>query len=118
VYLGLSYAFAVALEPTVAAKYYYSPDFFGEDGDGHYINGSLSLSLPMGFGLGGEVGYQDVEGDQTTPDGFDYVHYRIGVSKAVLGFDLDLSFHNTAEDEDLPGDIVGERLVFSMSKTL
>jgi uncharacterized protein (TIGR02001 family) len=124
-HLGLSYVLsALPLTPTFGAGYYYSPDFFGEDGDGHYVNGKLELSLPYGFGLAGELGYQWVEGDKLTghglgeggDDGFDYTHWRVGLSKGLLGFNLDLSYHNTSED-DLLGEIGDERLVFMISRS-
>jgi uncharacterized protein (TIGR02001 family) len=124
-HLGLSYALSsLPLAPTMGVGYYYSPDFFGEDGDGHYVNGKLELSLPYGFGLAGELGYQWVEGDKLTghglgeggEDGFDYAHWRVGLSKELLGFNLDLSYHNTSE-EDLLGEIGDERLVFMISRS-
>ena len=46
-HIGLAYAFVnVPLEPMVGMGYNYSPDFYGEDGDGHFINGTLDLVLP------------------------------------------------------------------------
>ena len=92
--LGLHYIFAnLPLSPKLGASYWYSPDFFGEDGDAHYINGLLELALPYEFVLSGELGYQDVEGDKTTgnnqgeggKDGFDYTHWRIGISRIFCG---------------------------------
>jgi uncharacterized protein (TIGR02001 family) len=124
-HLGLSYALsALPLTPTIGVGYNYSPDFFGEDGIGHYVNGKLGLSLPYGFGLAGELGYQWVEGDKLTGhgqgegggDGFDYTHWRVGLSKEVLGFNLDLSYHNTNE-EDFLGKVGDERVVFMISRT-
>jgi uncharacterized protein (TIGR02001 family) len=123
-HVGLSYALsALPLAPTLGVGYNYSPDFFGEDGDGHYVNGKLDLSLPYGFGLGGEIGYQWVEGDKTTGhdqgmnghDGYDYTHYKVGLSKELLGFNLELSYQDTNE-ENYFGDIAGDRVVFAISR--
>lgn len=119
------------VEPTIGVGYSYTPDFTGEDGNAHYVNGKLSFGLPMGFGVAGEVGYQTVEGDKTTgngggldgDDGFDFVHYRLGVSKSdVLGFTLDLSYHNTTESDFLESyagykGVADSRLVFTASRT-
>ena len=124
-HLGLGYTFSdMALTPTLGVGYYYSPDFFGEDGNAHYVNGTLGLTLPYGFNLSGELGYQDVEGDKTTGNGlgkeggngFDYTHWRIGLSKEIKGFELDLSYHDTNEEEFL-GDIADSRVVFTLSRT-
>ncbi len=128
VYFKVGYALPAmgSVEPSVGAGYSYSPDFFGEDGTGHYLNGNLSLGLPYGFGLAAEVGYQKVEGDKTTgdgngldgEDGFDYVHYRFGASYSLKGFDLDLSYHNTTEADFLGEDIADSRFVFTVSRSL
>ncbi len=124
-HLGLAYAFSdIPLEPSLGVGYNYSPDFYGEDGDAHYINGTLDVTLPAGFGLGFELGYQDVEGDKTTgnnmgedgADGFDYWHWRIGLSKELKGFELDLSYYDTNE-EDFLGKIGESRFVFTISRT-
>jgi uncharacterized protein (TIGR02001 family) len=124
-HVGLSYALSgLPLTPTVGVGYNYSPDFFGEDGDAHFVNGKLDLSLPYSFGLGGEIGYQWVEGDKLTGngqgeggnDGFDYTYWRVGLSKELLGFALNLSYYNTNEEKFL-GKIADERVVFSISRT-
>lgn len=122
---GLSYAFAkVPLEPNLGLGFNYSPDFYGEDGDAYYVSGTLRLSLPYQFGLGFELGYQIVEGDKTTgnglgldgEDGYDYVFWRIGLSKEVLGFGLDLSYYDTNESEYF-GKIGEDRIVFTISRS-
>lgn len=118
-YFNLDYTFeAVQFSPTVGAGYAYSPDFFGEDGDGHYFSGNLGLSLPHGFGLNFLVGYQDVEGDKLTgPSGFDYMHYSIGVSKDIGMFTADLSW-NDSPDEEAGGCFDCEDIVmFSVSSS-
>ena len=38
-YGGLNYAFATAWEPSIGAKVFYSPDFFGETDDGLLLKG-------------------------------------------------------------------------------
>ena len=114
-HVGLSYGFDMTLSPTLGIGYDYSPDFFGEDDTGHHYTASLDLTLPMDVGLGGLYGYQDVEGDVTSPDGFDYSYWKIGLTKEILGFELDLSYWDTDEDDT---DIASERIVFSVSRSL
>jgi len=125
-HLGLDYTFKdLPLSPKIAGGYNYSPDFFGEDGDGHYFSGRLDLSLPFEFTLYGLIGYQWVEGDKSTgngngengEDGYDYTHWRIGISRPALGFVLDLSYQDTDSANFLGPDIADERVVFTISRT-
>jgi uncharacterized protein (TIGR02001 family) len=128
--LILSKSFDMAWSPTIAGKYNYSPDTFGEDGDAHAIQGDVGITVPMGFlgdiGISGTVGYQTVDGDKSSGkdlclpytngelndavcgagfgpvlDGYDYVYWRIGVSKEIAGFKFDGSYHVTDMSEDL-----------------
>lgn len=124
-HVGAAYAFSeLPLSPELGAGFNYSPDFYGEDGDAYYVNGTLGLTLPYKFGLGFEVGYQDVEGGETTGNGaglnggngFDYVFWKVGLSREVLGFALDVSYYDTNE-QDYLGDIGGEHVVFSISRS-
>jgi uncharacterized protein (TIGR02001 family) len=88
---------------------------------------TLDLALPYEFTLGGEIGYQDVEGDDTTGhnmgmnghDGYDYWHYRVSLTKDIpKWFTLDLSYHSTDNDaQDFFGDIADPRFVFTLSRT-
>jgi uncharacterized protein (TIGR02001 family) len=125
-HLGLDYTFKdLPLSPKTSVGYCYSPDYFGEDGDGHYVIGRLDFSLPYDFTLYGLIGYQWVEGDKSTgngngengEDGYDYTHWRIGISRPVLGFVLDLSYQDTDNANFLGSDIADERVVFSVSRT-
>jgi uncharacterized protein (TIGR02001 family) len=118
VYGNLGYTFAdVSLEPSVGFGVAYSPDFFGEDGDGLYLSGTLDLSLPMGFGLSFLVGHQDVDGDKTSgPAGFDYTHYVVGLNKSVSIFDFDVSYYDSSDETDCGGDIC-EAIVFTVSSS-
>ena len=114
--LGLGYSFT----ETVGAgfTYAYSPDFFGEDGDGHYVAGNVDLSLPQGFGLSFLVGHQDVEGDKTSgPNGFDYSHWQVGLSKEVGMFGFDLTYFDAFDENDCGGDICDGLLVFTVSSS-
>ncbi|MCG8324041.1 MAG: TorF family putative porin [Thiotrichales bacterium] len=117
-YGSLGYTFSdVVFEPTFGVGVAWSPDFFGEDDDGIYVNGTLDLSLPHDFGLSFLVGHQDVDGDKTTgPAGFDYTHYVVGVNKSWKIFDFDVSYYDTSDETDCGGDIC-EALVFTISSS-
>lgn len=113
VYASTGYTFPGEFEPSISAGVAYSPDFFGEDGDAVYLSGGLDLSLPQGFGLSFAVGWQDVEGDQTSgPEGFDYLHYSIGVSKALGPLGLSVSWNDA---EDACGGDICEAVVVGLS---
>ena len=108
VHLGLSYTFEAFLSPSLAAHYYYSPDFIGEDGDGNYVQGNFGITVPFeysstGLGLYGIFGYQDVEGDKSSGalGGFDYEWWQIGANVTLKGFKLDLAYVDTVETDSL-----------------
>lgn len=125
-HLGADYTFKdLPLEPKLGVGYNYSPDFFGEDGDAHWVSGRVDLALPWEFTLYGLLGYQWVEGDKTTGDhqgdhggnGYDYMTWRIGVTRPLLGFTLELFYSDTDNAAFLGKDIADERLVFQVSRT-
>lgn len=117
-YGNLSYTFeTVRFDPVIGAGVAYSPDFFGEDDTGIYVNGTLDLSLPHDFGLGFLVGHQDVEGDVTTPGGYDYSHYSISLNKNIKIFNLALSWNDTIDNNGVRSDLVEEIMVFTISSS-
>lgn len=114
-YGKLNYSFeAVTWTPSVEIGLYYSPDYFGDDGEGVYTYGTFGLTLPYEFSPYVTVGYQYVAGDESSgPAGFDYVHYAVGMSKALGKFTADLSWQDA---RDLSGcDDDCEAVVFSVS---
>lgn len=123
--LGLKYAASnIALTPELGLSYNYSPDFYGADRDGNHLLGTLDLTLPYELGLGGQLGYQDVKGGETTGggagedggSGFDFFYWRVGLSKEIKGFVLDLSYWDT-DEEDFLGSFGDSRVVFTLSRT-
>ena len=115
-FVSLKYTFSdVPLQPSIGALYNYSPDFFGEDGPGHYVSTNFNLSLPLQFGLGFEYGYQAASGGETTPNGFSYSHWKVAATKQIVGFELELNYQNTS-GIDL-GDLTGSRVVFLISRS-
>ncbi|MCJ8499567.1 TorF family putative porin [Desulfatitalea alkaliphila] len=121
----LSYTFAdMFLSPTLGVGYTYSPEFSGDDGVLNYYNASLDLVLPWNLGLGLEGGYYDREGGFYTgggrglggKSGVTYYHWRAGLSTTLVGFGLDLSYHNTNEREYFDG-MGGDKYVFTLSRS-
>jgi len=113
---AVSHEFEVGLSPIATLTYFYSPDFFGEDGTAHALKGDLQLSLPYEFKLGLETGYQDVAGDKLST-GYDYLWWRIGMSRDIAGFNLDLSYHEVDDQlEACDVDLCDARLVFTVSR--
>lgn len=92
----------LSLNGTVA----YSPEYFGETGDGLYAGIGAEFALNDQISFSGEYGNQDVDtlGDYDT--------FNVGASYAVHGFTLDLRYHDT--DIDGVDDIVN----FSISREL
>lgn len=113
------------LSPKLGVGYNYSPDYYGEDGTGHYVSGRIDLLLPFELTLTGQLGYQRVAGGRITghgngengKGGFDYTHWRVGISRPLAGFTLDLSYHDTDASGFLGEEIADRRLVFGVSRT-
>jgi len=121
---GANYTFAdVPLSPATSLTVYYSPDFFGGSGDGVYVDAGVGLSLPYEFTLGAHGGYQyaedfNLDGD----DGDEYFDWRVGISRTVIGFTLNLSYSGVASgDEFCAGEFSSncdDALVFTVSRSL
>ena len=116
--IKISHAFEGLLTPVAGITYFYSPDFFGEDGVGHALAGDLKLSLPYELLLGVEIGYQDVAGGKLTT-GYNYHWLRLGMSKELAGFNLDVSYHDVDDRIEAcgGGNLCDRRLVFAISRT-
>lgn len=90
VYGNLGYTFEdAAFTPSISVGMYYSDDYFGTDESSIYIPFGVDVALPMDFGMYFGGGYFDLDGAA----GGDYVHYSVGVTKTVMGVDLDLSWN-------------------------
>ena len=120
-YVGISYTLEnLPMSPSVGGKFSYSPDYFGEDGDAIYIEGDISFNLPYDIALAFHVGYLDVDGEDTTgPAGYDFADYSVGLSKEIFGLDADLTYTNTADQEDAcgSGNWCDGHVIFSLSKS-
>ncbi|MEM7402329.1 MAG: TorF family putative porin [Pseudomonadota bacterium] len=101
------YSFSdVLLEPSLSVGYYYSPEWFGFGDASHHIPVSLDLSLPYGLGLNMFFGHLELDfstanlNAQTGGRADDYQYYGIGLSKSVLGVDLDASYTAISSSDD------------------
>ena len=114
---ALGYGFGqVALEPEIVISLHHSPDYFGGIGDANYINGTLYLALPGDFGLNASIGRQTFDDDAS----LDYNDTKIGITKSLAGFDLELAYTDTniskADCFDL--DICSGRVVFLITRPI
>lgn len=73
-----------------------------------YYHLGYDLELPAGFGLSASVGQTQFDDKD---DGDDYVDWRVGVSKTLIGLDLGLAYASNDIDEN------DDHFVFSVSKT-
>jgi hypothetical protein len=98
--------------PTASLGVAWSPDYSVGYDDSIYINGSLSIALPMGISPYFSAGWQDLATGKGAT-GLDYFHYAVGASVDIGSMTLDLSWNDT-------GNIVGnsndyDGVVFSIS---
>lgn len=118
-YANLGYIFSkLKFEPSIAAGLAWSPDFFGEDGNGVYAHSSIGLSLPRDFGMSFYVGHQHVEGDKLSgPAGFDYLHYSIGLNRSFGPLDLSVSWNDANDACDGGTNELCQAIVFSIGSS-
>lgn len=117
-------------------KLEYSPtltDWFGVKGlQSHNVAIHPSFSLPHKFVLSGGVGYQffsnhgpNLDADGDGKEELNWWHWNVGVSRHMLGYNVDLRYHDTnikRGHHDFYGfesnhQIVDERYVISVSKS-
>jgi len=100
----------------------YSDEVYGNDkDDGIYYSASFDYDLPYEVALSAGVGYYDYDSKvfgKGNPDSA--TDYHIGVSKELIGFGFDLTYYDTDSDaEDLySDDWAGDRIVFTISKSM
>ncbi len=85
----------------LGARYHYSPDFFAESGDGHYLIGTVSIApdLPLNVTFSGALGHQWIE-DNTVFGAPDYTDWSIGVTAEIEGFAVSATYVDTDLDDD------------------
>lgn len=109
--LGLGYDFEVA---AVSSTIAYTPENFGDTGDGLYLEGGVSVPLPYEFSFDGTIGYQFIE-EEVAFGIPDYLNWSLGLSRSFMGLDFSLAYIDT--DEPSCGDACGATVLFSVSKS-
>ncbi len=115
-YGGLAYDFGVA---SASFYIYATPELFGDSGDAQYYSGDIGVPLPNGLGLGFHVARFVIDENDTfgLPD---YTDWKIALTVAVLGFDLEFAYIDTdmSETECFGGSELCEaRFVFFASRS-
>ena len=117
-------------------KLEYSPtitDWFGVKGlQSHNVAVHPSFALPHGFILSGSLGYQffhnsgpNLDADGDGHEELNWTHWNVGISRKVLGYNVDFRYHDTDIDvghNDFYGfqsnhQIVDQRYVIAVSRT-
>lgn len=110
-YAGLSYAFTDTVSGSF--KYYYSDDYFAATGPADYFDFALSIALPAEASLGLHVGYTEVDDID-----FEATDWKVGVSKEVVGLNLELAYTDTDLSEaECGSDACESRVALTVSKT-
>lgn len=114
----------------LTVKLEFSPtisDWFGVD-DLQSYNYAVhaSYSLPKGFTVSATYGFQEFdEPSDATYDDVDWQHWNFGVSKVLLGWNVDVRYHDTDIEEgkhdfygfDYNHQIVDDRVVLAVSRS-
>ncbi|MGQ0593184.1 MAG: TorF family putative porin [Gammaproteobacteria bacterium] len=118
---GASYTFKdVPLTPSATFTGYGSPDGYLESGAAYYLDGNFGLSLPYELLLAFHVGYANAEDIVIDDENEDVIDWRIGISRTVYGFGLNLSYSDTADGDDycLGSTNCNGTVVFMVSRSL
>ncbi|MBE9603473.1 hypothetical protein IAI18_01245 [Acetobacteraceae bacterium H6797] len=93
---GAKVAYEVPSTPVkLLASYFYSPDFSGETGTGHYGEVGADISLPYAFTLSGRAGYQWIA-DKVDGKSLSYGNWSVSVSRElVAGLTLSVGYYDT-----------------------
>lgn len=84
---------------SVGALYAYSPQFFADTGNGHYLSGAVSVTPPLPFegfdlSLDGSLGYQWIE-NNSRAGVEDYLNWSIGATVSVKSLDFTVAYTDT-----------------------
>lgn len=112
VYGGLSYDFESGLG--LSGTVYVSPDYFAGSGTSTYTDLSASFAVSEQVSLSGGVACQTID-DAAAFGTSDYATWNLGGTLSLRGFDLDLRYIDT--DEENFGDLSDSRVVFSVSRS-
>ena len=112
IYASATKTFNMDYSPTASLGVAWTPDYSGGFDDGVYVNGSLSIALPMGISPYFSAGWQDLATGSKS-SGLDYFHYAVGASVDIGAITLDLSWNDADNICDKPSSCDG--VVFSVS---
>ncbi len=108
--------------PYVNVEFNWSPELFDNGDNTFYIRPSIGLTLPNDFGIDAGYGYQDI-GDKNDFFGEDYSHIDVGITKSIVGFDLDLRYHHNFKHDELDafigvsGFALDSEIVFTVARS-
>ncbi len=108
---------------TVTGSYFFSPEYFGEAGQAHYLNAALSWDIPIDpvtLTLGAATGRQWIE-DNAWAGVEDYQDWSIGISVSydAISVGLDYTDTNLSKSECFGGTTVCDpRLVLRVGAAL
>jgi len=100
---------------SASAKYSYSSDWFDTGDSAWRLEAAVDVSLPMDFGL--SAGLAKNDGDAFGNN--DYMDYKVGLSKSLVGLDFGLTYTDTdLSTAECGSNICDSKVVFSVSKSL
>jgi len=94
--VALSYPLHEGL--TLNADYFYSPNFFGDTGQAHYLAAGLSYDIPLGqitVTLDAMTGHQWIE-DNDRYGADDYQDFQVGLTVAYEGVEVGVRYTDTS----------------------
>lgn len=118
-YWELAAKVSYTVEPVkLLAGYYFTPDYTGEMGNGHYGEVGADVTLPYDFTLGARLGYQTIE-DKVGGKSLDYMNYSIALSRELFeGITLSAGYYGTdyKKTDPVSYKLVEPRFMFMLSK--
>jgi uncharacterized protein (TIGR02001 family) len=113
--IALSYDFGFL---SATASYNYSPDFFGNEGEGsgtaHYPKFAINVPVMGKVDLGAYIAKQYVE-KNTVYGAPDYTEYNVSAKINVVGFDVSLAYSDTSIKGNVDGK--GEAVLLAVGRT-
>lgn len=110
-YGSVGYDFTVA---SVTAGYAYSPEYFADSGDAHYLSVGAEVPLPRDFALYGHFGRQYID-DEVAFALPDYNEWELGVQWQYEAVAFNLSYVDTSLSTTECADGCEERVIFGVS---
>ena len=100
----------------------HTSEVYGGNESATYYSLGFDYDLPADIALSAGIGYYDYDKDVYGPKDEQHTDYRVGLSKELLGFGMDLTYYGMDSDgrDDTTGngDLGDGRLVFTISKSM